>query len=166
MHMRLANAGDMAAIAALYRPFVLTSTVTFELEAPDAAEMQRRWKALVDAGYPYYAALNDQEELLGFAYCGPFRSRPAYRYCCENSVYIAPQARRRGLAGALMEQIIADAQASGMTQMLAVITDTNETAASLAFHESLGFKRVGTLEKAGFKFERWLDVALLQRSLE
>lgn len=164
--MRLANAGDMAAIADLYRPFVLTSTVTFELEAPDAAEMQRRWQSLVDAGYPYYAALNDQEELLGFAYCGPFRSRPAYRYCCENSVYIAPQARRRGLANALMEQILADAQASGMTQMLAVVTDTNETAASLAFHESLGFKRVGTLEKAGFKFDRWLDVALLQRSLE
>lgn len=166
MHMRPAHAGDMAAIAALYSPFVLTSTVTFELEAPDAAEMQRRWMALVAAGYPYYVVVDGDDAVLGFAYCGPFRSRPAYRYCCENSVYIAPQARRRGLAKALMEQIIADAKASAMTQMLAVITDTNETAASLAFHESLGFKRVGTLEKAGFKFDRWLDVALLQRSLE
>lgn len=165
MNIRPAGAGDMEAIAALYRPFVEASTITFEVDAPSAQEMTRRWQALIDGGYPYLVAVDVRGALLGYAYCGPFRTRAAYRFCSENSVYVAPDARRKGIGQALMEAITDRAQAAGLTQMLAVITDTQETAASVAFHEALGFYRVGTLEKAGFKFDRWLDVAILQKAL-
>lgn len=165
MHLRPAEASDMAAIAALYKTFVDGSTITFETDAPDDAEMVRRWRALVDGGYPYLVAIDKAGTLQGYAYCGPFRTRAAYRFCAENSVYIAPGARRGGLGRALMEEILTQSASAGITQVLAVITDTQETAASLAFHEALGFRRVGTLEKVGHKFDQWLDVALLQRSL-
>lgn len=166
MNLRPAIAADMAAVTALYAPFVQTSTITFELEPPSIEEMTRRWQALVTAGYPYWVAVDGVGMLLGYAYCGPFRSRLAYKHCAENSVYVVPGNRRAGLGRILMETIIAQATAQGINQMLAVITDTHDTLASLAFHEAIGFKRVGTLEKVGFKFERWLDVALLQRSLD
>lgn len=165
MELRPAQAGDMAAIAALYGPFVETSTITFETAAPDADEMTRRWRALVGAGYPYLVAVDEAGTLQGYAYCGPFRSREAYRFCAESSVYIAQGARRTGLGALLMEQIMEEAAAKGIAQVLAVITDTQDTVASLAFHEALGFRRVGTLERIGRKFDQWLDVALLQRSL-
>ncbi|MEM6834784.1 MAG: N-acetyltransferase family protein [Pseudomonadota bacterium] len=162
--IRPAQEADMPAIAALYAPLVSSSVVTFELEPPSPEDMTARWQNLVQAGYPYLVAY-EGTEFRGFAYCGPFRSREAYRFITENSVYLAPSAQSKGLGKALMEGVIAGARRKGCTQMLAVITDVPECAASLAFHAALGFERVGTLRSAGYKFDRWLDVALLQRVL-
>ncbi|MEO0410763.1 MAG: N-acetyltransferase family protein [Pseudomonadota bacterium] len=160
-----ARAEDMPAITDIYAPLVETSVITFEIDPPDAAEMTRRWHALVDAGYDFLVAHDDDGIVQGYAYSGPFRSRAAYRYSVENSVYIHPKAQRKGRGVALMDTLITASQARGFAQMIAVVTDTPDTAYSLAFHDKLGFERAGTLHKAGFKFRQWLDVTFLQRPL-
>lgn len=163
--IRPARAEDMPAIAAIYAPLVESSMITFEVDPPGAAQMQQRWQTLVDDGYDYLVAQTDGGAVQGYAYSAPFRTRAAYRYCVENSVYVRSDAQRAGVGMALMQALIAASQARGFTQMIAVVTDASDTAHSLAFHEKLGFERVGTLRKAGFKKRRWLDVTLLQRPL-
>lgn len=155
----------MAQIAAIYAPLVETSVITFELDVPDAADMTRRWRALVEGGYAYLVALDDGGSVSGYAYCGAFRTRAAYRHCVETSVYVHPKAQGSGVGKALMEALMSASKASGFTQMIAVVTDAPETQYSLAFHAALGFETVGTLTKAGRKFDRWLDVTLLQKPL-
>jgi L-amino acid N-acyltransferase YncA len=150
----------MAAVAAIYAHAVLQGTASFELEAPDAAEMERRWRALIDA-YPYLVAERDGV-IVGYAYAGPYRTRPAYRSTCENSIYVSPAAHRTGVGRALMEALIAECAARGYKQMLAGVTGGE---ASVALHEALGFRVVGRFEAVGFKFERWIDVVWLQRAL-
>lgn len=162
--IRPAGLADMAAIAAIYGPLVETSVITFETDPPSAEEMARRWQDLEAGGFPYLVA-ETGGHVHGYAYAGPFRTRAAYRYCVENSVYIAQGAQRGGLGAALMAALVDACQAKGFTQMLAIVTDAPDTAYSLAFHQAIGFEKVGKLSKAGFKFRRWLDVAVLQRPL-
>jgi phosphinothricin acetyltransferase len=125
--------------------------------------MMRRMRALLDAKYPYLVAEIDGT-VMGYAYAGPYRTRPAYRYTVENSVYIAPEAHRRGIGRALIDRLIIESEARGYRLMIAVIGDSAQTP-SIELHRAAGFKMVGTFEAVGYKFDRWLDSVLMQRPL-
>ena len=119
--------------------------------------------ALVDNGFPYLVAERG-ETVLGYAYAGPYRPRPAYRFTVENSVYVSREARRLGLGSALLAALIDDATARGFRQMVAVIGDSGNEA-SVGIHASHGFRHVGTFENVGRKHGRWLDTVLMQLTL-
>jgi phosphinothricin acetyltransferase len=163
MDLRAATEADMPAIRSIYAEAVLTGTASFETEPPDVAELTRRWRAVRAAGGPYLVAANGGE-ILGYCYAGPYRSRPAYLNTLEDSVYVAPGAAGAGVGSALLAQAIAEAEATGFRQMLAVIGDT-ENHASRRLHARLGFQLVGTFRNVGYKHGRWLDSVLMQRSL-
>jgi phosphinothricin acetyltransferase len=161
--IRAATAADIAAITAIYDHAVRHGTASFELEPPDAAEMARRRLALVEAGYPYVVAEADGM-VAGYAYAGPYRPRPAYRWSVEDSVYVAPAMQRRGIGAALLDRLIAKAEQRGYRQMIAVIGDSAQTP-SIKLHRAAGFRPIGTIEHVGFKLGRWLDTVLMQRAL-
>jgi phosphinothricin acetyltransferase len=161
--IRPATPDDVAAITRIYAHAVLRGTASFELEPPDEAEIRRRLTALLDGGYPYLA-YESAGRVLGYAYAGPYRPRRAYRFSLEDSIYIAPDQQGRGIGRALMTRLLAEAEARGFRQMIAVIGDSQQ-AASIALHRAAGFHHIGTLEAVGFKFGRWLDTVLMQRAL-
>jgi phosphinothricin acetyltransferase len=161
--IRPATPADILAIARIYGHAVLHGTASFEIEPPNEAEMARRQKTLLEGGYPYLVAeLSDA--VAGYAYAGPYRLRPAYRFSVEDSIYIAPDCHRRGIGAALLDRLIAECEARGYRQMIAVIGDSDQ-APSIALHRAAGFRMVGTLQAVGFKFGRWLDSVLMQRPL-
>ena len=153
----------MAAVQAIYAGHVLHGTATFELDPPDLEEMARRRAGLLAQGLPWLVA-EAEGEVLGFAYAGPYRPRPAYRHTLEDSIYLRGDATGRGLGRRLLATLIAETEAQGYRQMLAVIGDS-ANAASIGVHAALGFREVGVLRAAGFKFGRWIDVVLMQRAL-
>ena len=161
--IRPAAPADIAAITRIYAEAVRHGTASFELEPPDETEMAGRFRSLLDGGYPYLAAEIDGT-VVGYAYAGPYRPRPAYRFSVENSIYIDPSAQRRGIGRALLERLIADATGLGFRQMIAVIGDSSQTP-SIELHRALGFRLIGAIENVGFKFDRWLDTVLMQRAL-
>src|SRR5262249_60006843 len=138
-------------------------TASFEIEPPTEAEMSRRYEALRASGHPYIVA-EVEGTIVGYAYAGPYRARPAYRWSVEDSIYIAPQSQRRGIGRLLLERLLAEAQAGGFRQMIAVIGDSTN-AGSIELHRAAGFRLVGTFDNVGFKFGRWLDSVLMQRPL-
>jgi L-amino acid N-acyltransferase YncA len=158
------DAADIAAMAGIYAEAVLTGTASYELEPPSEAEMQRRWRDLVAGGYPHLVAKREGR-VLGYAYAGPYRPRPAYRYAVEDSIYLAPDARGAGLGRALLSALIAACEQRGFRQMIAVIGGGTEHPASLGLHQALGFRPIGVIEGSGFKHGRWLDTVLMQRPL-
>ena len=162
-YVRPASEIDIPAITHIYAHAVRHGTASFEFDPPDEAEMTRRMRVLLDAGYPYLVA-EVEGAVAGYAYAGPYRTRPAYRYTVENSVYIAPQAQRRGVGRALIERLIVESEARGYRLMIAVIGDSAQTP-SIELHRAAGFKMVGAFEAVGYKFDRWLDSVLMQRPL-
>jgi L-amino acid N-acyltransferase YncA len=161
--IRPASLADIPAITRIYAHAVLQGTATFEIDPPDEAEMTRRMKALLDGGFPYIVAENGGT-LAGYAYAGPYRARPAYRFTVEDSIYVDPNTHRRGLGRALLTRLIEEAERRGFRQMIAVIGDS-ANAPSIEAHRALGFRMVGNFESVGFKFGRWLDSVLMQRDL-
>jgi L-amino acid N-acyltransferase YncA len=154
---------DIAAITRIYADAVRHGTATFELDPPDEAEMERRFARLAAGGFPYLVA-ETTGVVAGYAYAGPYRDRPAYRFTVEDSIYMAPEAQRRGIGRALMERLIVEAEQRGFRQMIAVIGDSRQPA-STALHAAVGFRLIGTFEAVGFKFGQWLDTVLMQRPL-
>lgn len=154
---------DLPALAAIYRHHVLHGTGTFELDPPDAAEMARRRAEVLGRGLPWLVAERDGQ-LLGYAYANYFRPRMAYRFCLEDSIYLAPEALGAGLGRLLLAELISRCEALGARQMVAVIGDS-ANAASIALHRRAGFEPMGVMKAAGWKFERWLDVVFMQRTL-
>jgi phosphinothricin acetyltransferase len=154
---------DIVAITRIYAHAVRHGTASFELDPPDINEMTRRLDALIAGDFPYLVA-EAMGEILGYAYAGPYRARPAYRFTVEDSVYIAPEAQRRGLGRLLLEQLIVESETRDYRQMIAVIGDSAQHA-SIALHKTLGFRMIGTFEAVGWKFGRWLDSVLMQRPL-
>jgi len=154
---------DLAAITEIYGLAVRTGTASFELEPPDQPEIARRRQAVVQAGLPWLTAERDGL-VLGYAYAGPFRPRPAYRFCLENSIYVDARARGRGIGAWLLAELVARCEAWGARQMVAVIGDSANTP-SINLHARLGFRHVGRVEHVGWKFGRWLDVVFMQRAL-
>ena len=163
MLIRAAHPQDLAVITGIYDHAVRHGTASFELEPPDQREMTRRYETLRGGGYPYLVAELDGE-IMGYAYAGPYRARPAYHWSVEDSIYIAPRSHRRGIGRALIERLIAEAEAAGFRQMIAVIGDS-ANAGSIELHRAAGFRMVGTFDNVGFKFGRWLDSVLMQRPL-
>ena len=161
--LRPATAADIAAITAIYRPAVLTGTASFELEPPSEEEMLRRFEAIVQAGYPYFVAELDGR-LAGYAYANAYRTRPAYRFTVEDSVYIAPDMQGKGIGGALLAALIDACTARGLRQMIAIIGDSAQHA-SIALHRRQGFTFCGTIHSVGYKFDRWLDSVIMQLPL-
>jgi L-amino acid N-acyltransferase YncA len=158
-----ATDADLPAITEIYEHAVLHGTATFELIPPDLAEMTRRFKALMDGSYPYLAAALEGR-VIGYAYAGPYRPRPAYRFTVENSVYLASAIHRRGIGTQLLQRLIAGCEARGHRQMIAVIGDS-ANAGSVGVHTRCGFAMIGTHPNVGFKFGRWLDTVMMQRAL-
>jgi phosphinothricin acetyltransferase len=154
---------DIAAITHIYAHAVRHGTASFELDPPDTNEMTRRLEALSAGGFPCLVA-ETKGEILGYAYAGPYRARPAYRFTVEDSVYISPDAQRQGLGRLLLDRLIVESEARGYRQMIAVIGDSAQHA-SIALHTALGFRIIGTFEAVGWKFGRWLDSVLMQRPL-
>ena len=154
---------DLPDITSIYAHHVLTGTGTFELDPPDRAEMTRRRADVLAKGLPYLVA-EQGGRLAGYAYANPFRPRPAYRFCLEDSIYLAPDAAGRGIGTLLLAELLARCEALGARQMLAVIGDAANLG-SIGLHRRLGFEHTGLLRASGWKFERWLDVVLMQRAL-
>jgi len=161
--LRGVQPGDIPAITRIYADAVRHGTASFEIEPPDEAEMAQRQQTLIANGYPYLVA-ESAGTLAGYAYAGPYRARPAYRWTVEDSVYVGPEFYRRGLGTWLLARLIADAQAGGFRQMIAVIGDSAQTA-SIALHERAGFAHIGAMRSVGFKHDKWLDTVLMQRAL-
>jgi phosphinothricin acetyltransferase len=155
---------DAAACAAIYAPYVRDTTVSFELDPPDAAELARRFIQHRDNGYPVLVAQRDAR-VIGYAYASSFRARPAYRHTVEHSVYVDARGQRGGVGRQLMQALIEACAKRGFRVMVAVISDPTAHA-SVAFHHSLGFEPAGLLRGIGRKFGRDLDVAMLQRRIE
>jgi phosphinothricin acetyltransferase len=154
---------DLPAVTAIYQQAVREGTATFELEPPDLAEMTRRYRALLDGGYPYFVAELDGR-IAGYAYAGAYRPRPAYRFTVENSIYLDPAFHRRGIGLVLLRRLIAECEVRGFRQMIAVIGDS-ANAGSVGVHSRCGFEMIGTHPNVGLKFGRWLDTVMMQRDL-
>lgn len=158
-----ATTADAAAIAEIYAHHVLHGTATFETVPPGADEMGARIAKVLGAGAPWLVALGDDGAPAGYAYAAPFRDRPAYRFACEDSIYIRHDRRGQGVGKALLTALLARAEAAGFRQMLAVIGGAEP--ASVALHGALGFVETGRMYAVGRKQGRWLDTLYMQRAL-
>ena len=161
--MRLALPEDLPAIHAIYSHHVLNGLASFEEEAPSLEELRRRFDDVRTRGLPYLAA-DFGGALVGYGYCSPYRSRSAYRYSLEDSVYVRHGSEGRGVGSALLRELIDRCEGLGYRSVIAVIGDSANSA-SINLHAAFGFLRVGTLRSAGFKFGRWVDSVLMQRML-
>ena len=154
---------DIPAITAIYAHHVLTGTGTFETDPPSETDMTQRRADVLTKGLPYLVALNG-DHVVGFAYCNWFKPRPAYRYSAEDSIYLAPEAHGKGVGRALLAELMAQAEKCGVRKLIAVIGDS-ANAGSIGVHKSAGFEHVGVLTSCGWKFNRWLDVVLMDKAL-
>ena len=161
--IRPSSPADMPAITAIYAHHVTHGKGSFEIEAPDLADMTQRRTDVLTKGLPHLVASRGAE-VLGFAYAGVFRPRPAFRFMAEDSVYIHADHAGQGLGRALLAELIRHCEVLGIRQMLAVIGDS-ANAASIGLHSSLGFEHTGILKASGWKHGQWLDTVLMQKAL-
>lgn len=163
MRIEPASANDVAAMTAIYAHHVIHGTGSFETEPPDQTEMGTRFAKVRAEGWPWLVARSDQGEVVGYAYATQFRDRPAYRFACENSVYIAHDRRGQGIGRALMALLIVEAERAGFRQMIAVIAGAQP--ASVCLHAACGFAEAGRMRSVGRKHGQWLDTYYMQRAL-
>ncbi|HYZ86492.1 MAG TPA: GNAT family N-acetyltransferase [Bryobacteraceae bacterium] len=162
--IRHAIKADLEAITAIYAHHVLTGCATFELEPPDLATMTQRFEALTSSAKPYLVA-TVEDRVVGYAYAGPYRSRPAYSYTVEDSIYLHPDEAGKGIGTLLLRSLIGECTVRGYRQIIAVIGDP-QNGRSVMLHERCGFQHVGILKGVGHKHGRWLDTALMQLPLQ
>jgi L-amino acid N-acyltransferase YncA len=160
--IRPVAASDADAIAAIYAHHVLTGTASFDTEPPDAAFWRDKISAITGRGWPFLI-VEQQGDVAGYAYASQFRDRPAYAGTSEDSIYVDHRFTGRGLGGALLGALIAEARAFGFEQMIAVIGGAES--ASVALHTRAGFVEAGRMRKVGRKFGRFLDTLYMQRDL-
>lgn len=161
--IRPASDADLAAITAIYAHHVLHGTGTFETTPPSEEDMATRRADVLSKGLPYLV-VEDASGVVGFAYCNWFKPRPAYRFSAEDSIYLAPSAAGRGLGRLLLTELMAQAERTGVRKLIAVIGDSANSG-SIGVHQACGFKHVGVLGACGWKFDRWLDVVLMERAI-
>ncbi len=154
---------DVPAITAIYGHHVLHGTGTFETDPPTEADMKARRADVLGKGLPHLVA-EQQGRVLGFAYCQWFKPRPAYRYSAEDSIYLHPDAAGQGIGRKLLAELVQQAEAAGIRKLIAVIGDS-ANAGSVGVHRTLGFHQVGVIQSCGWKFDRWLDIVLMEKSL-
>jgi L-amino acid N-acyltransferase YncA len=162
--IRGAEADDMPAVAAIFARYVLDTVITFELQPPSVEDWRAKQRELEAAGWPFLVAVVE-EELIGYAYVTPWRSKPAYRQTVENTIYLAPEHTGQGHGRVLLAELLAHARTADARQVIAVIADTGSPA-SVALHRRAGFADVGRLRNVGFKHGQWLDTVLMQSSLD
>ena len=163
LEIRPTAAADLPSVTDIYEHAVRFGTATFELVPPDLAEITRRFDGLKGGGFPYIVAVLEGR-VVGYAYAGAYRPRPAYRFTVENSVYLNPAVHRRGIGLQLLQRLIAACEARGYRQMIAVIGDS-ANAGSIGLHSRCGFQMIGTHPNVGLKFGRWLDTVMMQLAL-
>jgi len=163
LKIRASQPEDLGAITRIYAHHVLHGTGTFEIDPPSLADMTQRRADVLAKGLPHLVA-EAQGAVIGFAYCNWFKPRPAYRFSAEDSIYLAPQAHRRGIGRALLGELARQAEAVGVRKLIAVIGDS-ANAGSVGVHSAAGFTMVGTLRSCGWKFDRWLDIVLMEKTL-
>ena len=154
---------DIPSISTIYRQAVREGTASFEIDPPDDKEMARRAGVLLAGGFPYFVARRDGR-ILGYAYAGPYRPRPAYCFTVEDSIYVDPSCQGHGIGGRLLASLISKSTTLGFRQMIAVIGD-GANQGSIALHSRHGFRMTGVFESVGWKHGRWLDSVLMQRAL-
>jgi len=161
--IRPSRDSDVPAIADIYRQNVIEGTGSFEVVPPEEEEIARRREDVLRRGCPWLIAEIDGV-VVGFAYAGPFRAREAYRFTVEDSVYVRPETFRRGIGRLLLEKLIEECRQAGYKQVLALIGDS-QNAGSIRVHEVCGFQHCGVMKNVGVKFDRWLDVVVMQLEL-
>ncbi len=161
--IRPVDPADLVAITRIYGEAVRFGSASFEIDPPSLEEMTRRCETLTSAGFPYLVA-NIDGRVVGYAYAGPYRPRPAYRFTVEDSIYLDQAARGHGIGRQLLTTLIERATEMGMRQMIGVIGDSANLP-SIRLHEALGFEQAGVLRSVGWKHGRWLDSVLMQRHL-
>ena len=161
--IRSSSDPDIPAITAIYAHHVLNSTGTFETEAPSEQDMTNRRADVLGKGLPYLVAVSDGQ-VVGFAYGNWFKPRPAYRYSVEDSIYLAPDQHAKGLGRALLAELMARCETTGIRKMMAIVGDS-ENRASIGLHLALGFEQIGKIDACGWKFGAWRDIVILQKTL-
>lgn len=161
--IRPSQVTDIPQITQIYANHVRHGTGTFEIDPPTEDDMTQRRADVLSRHLPYIVVV-EGERILGYAYCNWFKPRPAYRYCAEDSIYLAPESIGKGLGRILLAELIRQAELSGVRKLIAVIGDSNNLG-SIGVHQSTGFNHVGTLQSCGWKFERWLDVVMMEKSI-
>ena len=163
-NIRASVESDIPAITAIYRHHVLHGTGTFEVDPPSESDMAARRADVLGRGLPYLVAEDDAGQILGFSYANWFKPRPAYRFSAEDSVYVADEARGQGVGRLLLAALSAQAEAAGVRKLLAVIGDSGN-AGSIGVHRAAGFTEIGVMRSVGWKFDRWLDIVLMEKTL-
>ena len=161
--IRTSTDADISAITAIYAHHVLHGTGTFEIDPPGSADMSTRRADVLGKNLPWLVA-EAQGQVIGFAYANWFKPRPSYRFSAEDSVYLADGTHGKGLGRALLAELAAQCEARGVRKLIAVIGDS-ANAGSIGVHRSVGFEPVGVLRACGWKFGRWLDVVLMEKTL-
>ena len=154
---------DLSAITAIYQHHVLHGTGTFEIEPPSLQDMTARREDVLSKGLPYLV-IEDQGQVQGFAYCNWFKPRPAYRFSAEDSIYLATNASGMGWGRLLLTELCRNAEAAGIRKLIAIIGDS-ANAGSIGVHGSVGFQSVGVVKACGWKFNRWLDIVMMEKAL-
>lgn len=165
--IRPSTDADLPSITAIYAHHVLTGTGTFEVDPPSLEDMRGRRADVLSKNLPWLVAVergNEGPNVIGYAYCNWFKPRPAYRFSAEDSIYLSPEAAGKGVGRTLLEELMAQAQRAGVRKLIAVIGDS-ANAGSIAVHTSAGFQPVGVLKSCGWKFDKWLDVVLMDKFL-
>ena len=163
--IRPAAEADLEAVRQIYEHDVLNGTASFEIDPPDFESIRERWRRVGQAGLPFLVAYGEDNEVVAFAYALPYRPRPAYRFTVEHSIYVAPTWRRQGIGGHLLDRLVEALELCGVREIVGIIGDSANRASLLA-HQRAGFRQAGTLQNVGWKFDRWLDTVIVQRSLE
>lgn len=154
---------DLDAITRIYGHHVLHGTGTFETTPPTVQDMANRRADVLSKGLPWLV-MEEDGQVQGFAYGNWFKPRPAYRFSVEDSIYMAPESAGKGWGRALLAELMAAFERAGARKVMAVIGDSGN-AGSIGVHKALGFERVGVVQSCGWKFDRWLDIVLMQKSL-
>jgi phosphinothricin acetyltransferase len=162
LEIRPASSDDLAAIREIYSESVLNGVASYELVPPTLDEMHKRFGAVTENGYPWLVA-ETTGSIAGYAYASAFRTRPAYRWLVEDSIYLDPQCRGRGIGRMLLDRLLDDCERLGFRQMVAVIGGAHP--ASVGVHRAAGFVSCGRVAASGFKFGRWLDTEFMQKAL-
>ena len=164
VEVRAASVADLSEVQDIYNFYVKNSAVTFDVEPMTLAEWQEKFEWLGSLKMPFLVAVTPSGSIIGFAYVAPWRQKAAYRRTVEDSIYLRPAAIGKRVGTKLLKELLAEAKAAGVREVVAVISDRGADA-SIQLHKSFGFKNQGHLAKVGFKFERWLGTILLQKSL-